>query len=44
MADNKEIIGIDYAKEYEILKHENQQLSRELELYKQALVNICSKI
>lgn len=46
MGDNEtaNIKDIDYSKECEVLRYENQQLRRELEDYKQALLNICIKI
>ena len=42
--NNNEVVGIDYEREYEVLKYKNQELMRELAEYRQALLNICSKI
>ena len=39
--NEKEIVGIDYAKEYEILTYRLKEKEDELYKYKQALLNVC---
>lgn len=42
--DDKKVVGIDYAKEYEILNYRIKELIEENEKYKKALLNICLKV
>ena len=40
----KENIGIDYQKEFKMLTYKLSEAQREIEEYKQALLNVCLKI
>lgn len=40
----EKVIGIDYAKEYEVLTYQLEEARKEIEKYKQALLNICLKV
>lgn len=39
--DNKDIIDIDYEKEYEILTYQLHCANEQIEMYRKALLNVC---
>lgn len=43
LTDKKNVVDLDYKKEYYNLKKENYELKKKIESYQEALLNICSK-
>lgn len=43
LTDKKNVIDLDYKKEYYNLQKENYELKKKIEAYQEALLNICSK-
>ena len=43
LIDKKNVVDLDYKKEYYNLQKENYDLKKKIEEYQEALLNICSK-
>ena len=43
LTDKKNVVDLDYKKEYYNLQKENYELKKKIEAYQKALLNICSK-
>lgn len=43
LTDKKNVVDLDYKKEYYNLQKENYELKKKIEAYQEALLNICSK-
>lgn len=43
LTDKKNVVDLDYKKEYYNLQKENYELKKKIETYQEALLNICSK-
>ncbi len=43
LTDKKNVVDLDYKKEYYNLQKENHELKKKIEAYQEALLNICSK-
>lgn len=43
LTDKKNVVDLDYKKEYYNLQKENYELKQKIEEYQEALLNICSK-
>lgn len=43
LTDKKNVVDLDYKKEYYNLQKENYELEKKIEAYQEALLNICSK-
>lgn len=43
LTDKKNVVDLDYKKEYYNLQKENYKLKKKIEEYQEALLNICSK-
>lgn len=44
LTDKKNVVDLDYKKEYYNLEKENYELKKKIEAYQEALLNICSKL